>query len=130
MGRSADVHWRSYARAELLNPSAEMRAEAARACGELETKSARKDLLQLLVDDEQNVRLAAIFALGRLGGNDARDALRAISANGEKVEVEAADDALAEMAFYADPNVAPLYDEEDEEADDDWDEENLGEYEE
>jgi len=145
MGRSADVHWRGYARAELLNPSPAMRAEAARACGELEAKAALKDLLELLVDEEQSVRLAAIFALGCIGGRQARDALRAISAmvdeeeEGEETpEAAAATEALEEMSFYADANGVPLLDEEGVEAADDWDEEpwnnvdedNLGEYEE
>lgn len=137
MGRSADVHWRSYARAELLNPSPAMRAEAARACGELEAKVALRDLLELLTDDVQTVRLAAIFALGHIGGRDARDALHAVSESGEPVEAEAANEALEEMAFYADPNAVSLFDESlDEE--DDWDqepwhnadEEDLGEYDE
>jgi HEAT repeat protein len=137
MGRSADVHWRSYARAELMNPSAAMRAEAARTCGELEAKSAAKDLLQLLADEDQSVRLAAIFALGRVGGRDARDALRALSDEGKPVEAQAAEDALEEMTFYADErNTISLFDE-DEDEDDDWDDEpwdtpdedDLGEYE-
>ncbi|MFN8487112.1 MAG: HEAT repeat domain-containing protein [Caldilineaceae bacterium] len=137
MGRSADVHWRGYARAELLNPAPAMRAEAARACGELEAKAALRDLLDLLTDEVPTVRLAAIFALGRIGGRDARDALNALSESGEPAEAEAANEALEEMAFYADPNAISLFDESlDEE--DDWDqepwhnvdEEDLGEYEE
>ena len=50
-----------------------MRARAAFACGELETKSALPDLLELLLDEEQQVRLAAMFALSHIGGpEDAR----------------------------------------------------------
>ena len=135
MGRSADVHWRSYARAELLNPSPAMRAEAAQACGELEAKAALDDLLELLLDDEPKARLAAIFALGRIGGKKARDALRVISDSGEPDEVEAADEALDEMNFLAGPNAIPLLEETADE-EDDWDgepwsdrsDDNLGEY--
>ncbi len=136
MGRSADVHWRGYARAELLNPAPAMRAEAARACGELEAKAALRDLLELLTDDVQTVRLAAIFALGHIGGRDARDALHAVSESGEPAEAEAANEALEEMAFYADPNAISFFDEAADE-EDDWDqepwhnnvdEEDLGEY--
>ena len=39
MGRSADVRWRRLARAELTNPDPAMRAQAAFACGELETQA-------------------------------------------------------------------------------------------
>lgn len=135
MGRSADVHWRSYARAELQSPSALMRAEAARACGELEAHNAVDDLLLLLVDEEPSVRLAVITALGRIGGAEARDALRTMSAEGEPAEAEAAEDALAEMIFSAGDGGIALYDDDD--ADDDWDidrwdiddDDELGEYE-
>ena len=68
MGRSADVRWRSTVQAELESPEAEMRAAAARACGELEARDALESLIELLSDDSKPVRLAAIFALGRLGG--------------------------------------------------------------
>jgi HEAT repeat protein len=108
-----------------------------RACGELEAKSAIGDVLELLLDDEPKVRLAAIFALGRIGGKKARDALRIISDSGEPDEVEAADEALDEMNFFADPNATPLLEETaDEDEEDEWDgepwsdrsDDNLGEY--
>ncbi len=137
MGRSADIHWRNYARAELLNPSAAMRAEAARACGELETKAAHQELLGLLIDEEQIVRMAAIFALGRIGGREARTALHTISDSGKGLEAAAAEEALEEISFYADANGAPLFDESTDDSDDwdvepwhDVDTEDMGEYEE
>ena len=119
MGRSADVRWRSPARAELRSPSAAVRAEAALACGELEAKAALDDLLALLSDRHEEVRLAAIFALGRIGGTDARDALEAVYLSDKPTEVEAAQDALEEMQFYAEAAVA-LFDDSLEE-DDEWD---------
>jgi HEAT repeat protein len=135
MGRSADVHWRSYVRAELQSPSAAMRAEAARASGELEARSAVHDLIQLLTDDAQSVRLAAIFALGRIGGKEAREALRIVSSEGDQIEAEAADEALEEILFYSESQTISLYDEEEADDDDDgdrWDfddDDELGEYE-
>lgn len=141
MGRSADIRWRRLARAELGNPSPAMRAEAAVACGELEAKAALPDLLELLDDDEQMVRLAAIFALGRLGGQRARSALEAIAAGEDVFETQAAEMALEEMLFYtgADAAAIPLYEEADDEDlledVDPWDEwpddddDDLGEYE-
>lgn len=140
MGRSADIRWRKLVRAELGNPSAAMRAEAAVACGELEAKTALSDLLTLLEDDESIVRLAAIFALGRLGGKPARRALAEIAAS-DVEEAEAAELALEEMLFYAGEDAAayPLFEDagEEEELDDldPWDEwpdddddDDLGEY--
>ncbi len=122
MGRSADVHWRGLARAELQNPSVAMRAEAAYACGELEAKAALNDLIELLEDEAEEVRLASIFALGRLGGGVAREALRVVSASDDLVAAEAAELALEDMLFYADSEGIPLYDEAFDEEDDEWDE--------
>ncbi len=139
MGRSADIRWRRMVRAELRNPSPAMRAEAAFACGELETKAALSDLLELLSDSERSVRLAAIFALGRLGGKQARRALEEF-ASGEGEEAQAAEMALEEMLFYTGPEAMaiPLFDEDAEEDFDEVDpwevweddeDEDLGEYE-
>lgn len=139
MGRSADIRWRRMVRAELRNPSPAMRAEAALACGELEAKAALSDLLELLSDSERSVRLAAIFALGRLGGKQARRALEEFAA-GEGEEAQAAEMALEEMLFYAgaEAMAIPLFDEEEEEDFDEIDpweaweddeDEDLGDYE-
>lgn len=120
MGRSADVRWRGLVRAELQNPSAAMRAEAAIACGELEARAALNDLLTLLGDRDSVVRLAAIYALGHIGGSDARDALEAVMLSDNSEEAEAAENALEEMAFYADMEAVSLFDESEDE-DEEWD---------
>jgi HEAT repeat protein len=136
MGRSADARWRKMVRAELSNPSPEMRAEAAVAAGELEIKSALPELLDLLEDEEQTVRAAAMFALGHIGGRTASEALRAIAAGDDPDEAEMAELALEEMLFYTggDAATASLLEGEDEEEYDDadpWaqDGNDLGEYE-
>lgn len=135
MGNSSDLRWRGLARAELLNPEAAMRREAARTCGELEIKAALQDLLLLLEDDDGDVRLAAIFALGRIGGKDAQEALRIMEGSDETAEAEAATLALEEMLFFAGGEDIRLYDEaedEQDDEDDDWDrwndDDDLGEY--
>jgi len=123
MGRSADSRWRNLVRAELSNPSAAIRAEAAFAVGELEAKAALAEIVSLTGDEDATVRLAAIYALGHLGGHEARTVLRRISNSNETVEAAAADDALEEMAFYAsdEAEAFPLYDEdEDDDEDEDW----------
>ena len=112
MGRSADVRWRSYIRAELRNPSAAMRAEAAIAAGELETYAALPDLLELLGDADQKVQLAAIFALGRLGGAEATNALSLLAEDADEEVSAAVETALEEMAFFANLEGVPLFDEE------------------
>jgi HEAT repeat protein len=67
MGRSADIRWRKLVRAELGNPSAAMRAEAAVACGELEAKTALSDLLALLEDDEPHRAAGSHLRPGPVG---------------------------------------------------------------
>ncbi|MEZ4674361.1 MAG: HEAT repeat domain-containing protein [Caldilineaceae bacterium] len=109
MGRSADTRWRGLVRAELQNPSPQMRVEAARACGELEVQKAEPELIELLADEEQLVRLSAIFALGRLGGRRAQDALRIIANGDDGIDAEAADLALEEVLFYGDSEVTPSW---------------------
>jgi HEAT repeat protein len=120
MGRSADTRWRETARTELENPSSAIRAEAARACGELEASAALNDLFGLLADEEKAVRLAAIFALGRIGGKEAIEALEAMALSEDTDEEEAAQVALEEATFFGDEDAIPLFDEQD----DDWDEDD------
>jgi HEAT repeat protein len=97
----------------------------------------------MLDDKEQRVRLAVLFALGHIGGPQARDALQSVVELGDEVEAFAAEQALEEMDFYAGAQAAavPLFDEAEAEDDDevwrepgDWDaggddDDNLGEYE-
>ena len=119
MGRSYDLHWRKMAQTELQNPDPAMRAEAAVACGELEHKAAVPELIKLLQDEEQLVRIASIYALGRIGGKQARNALRQIADSSEEEESEAAEEALDEMLFLSE--VAAMVD-----ADNDM--ENAGDF--
>lgn len=113
MGRSADVRWRGLVRAELQNPSRAMRTQAAIATGELENRDAIDDLLMLLEDRSQAVRLGTIFALGRLGGKEVTNALEMVSSHEDAPdeEIEAAKFALEEMAYYANPDAISLLDE-------------------
>jgi HEAT repeat protein len=98
-----------------------MRTEAARACGELEVQKAERELLELLADEEQIVRLAAIFAVGRIGGRRAQAALRAMTQADNAVDAEAANLALEDMLFYGDGDDAVLLEDAEDEEDDNWD---------
>ncbi len=123
MARSADIHWRDAAQAELNSPDPAMRAAAAQAVGELEHREALADLIELLDDEEKLVRLAVLFALGRIGGKIAIEILTTATASADKDEAAAADDALEEALFYSNSNI-PLFDESetewDESDDDEW----------
>lgn len=122
MARSADIRWRDAAQAELISPDAPMRVAAARACGELEHKNALPDIFELLSDEEKEVRLAALFALGRIGGKDAVEILTAAATSEDEDEATVAEEALEDTLFHS--SDIPLLDESgnewDEESTDDW----------
>ena len=103
MGRTCNSEWLSILLEELGNPSAQMRFEAARACAELEADEAVPRLIKLTRDEDAQVRLSAIEALGRIGGNEAKQALQDCRDGSDDAMSEAAEDALDEMKFWEDP---------------------------
>lgn len=99
MGRSADTRWEYHVQRELFNPNPEMRYEAARACGELQLPEALPQLEELTDDADTEVQEAALWALGQIGGNRAREILEYYSeAENEALRV-AAQEALEELEF-------------------------------
>ena len=115
MGRSADPYWRKILLQELDNPNPELRFEAARACGELEVASAVPHLARIIADDsDQEVREAAVWALGHIGGQQARDILETRVQSDDEVLSEAAAEALEEIDLLGESTGIPLYDELDE----------------
>ncbi|NIO71145.1 MAG: hypothetical protein GTN71_19460 [Anaerolineae bacterium] len=100
MGRSADPLWREMVIAELDNPNPEMRYEAARACGELEASAALSALIDLIeADPDPEVQEMAIWALGRIGGKEARRVLEACCESEDEALRQAAEEALDELDF-------------------------------
>lgn len=95
MGRSADPRWASIVLQELHNDDPEMRYEAARACGELQLVQAVPMLEKLTQDPDREVQETAIWALGQIGGREARCILEACYEWGDEFICEAVDDALA-----------------------------------
>jgi HEAT repeat protein len=99
MGRSADLRWRHIVLAELRGSSNAMRFEAARASGDLELAEAMPALIELLDEDDVELRNAAVWSLGRIGGPEARRALRRCCQSDDEDLKDAAEDALAELNF-------------------------------
>lgn len=97
MGRSADPTWGSTLIGELTSANPEMRYEAARACGELELNEAVPALIRLIADRDREVQQAAIYALGKVGGQEARRALQLCCESGDEVVATAAGEALGEL---------------------------------
>ncbi len=101
MGRSADPLWREMVIAELDNPNPEMRYEAARACGELEASAALSALIDLIeTDPDPEVQEMAIWALGRIGGKEARRVLEACCESEDEALRRAAEEAMDELDFF------------------------------
>jgi HEAT repeat protein len=111
MGRSANNRWEQRVLSMLENPSPAIRAAAARAAGELELSAAREPLVEMLLDDDVEVRAAAIWSLSQIGGRGVREALEAMQEETEDEE-EAAflEDALDNLAFTEDLGLFSILD--------------------
>jgi len=99
MGRSTDKRWTARVLAELENGTPEMRFEAARAAGELELSEAVPNLSKLAEDGDQQVREAAIWSLGQIGGPEARAALQKLLAAAAEDDKEFIEDAVENLVF-------------------------------
>ena len=99
MGHSLDPRWLPVLAAELQSSEPALRYEAARASGELGTEAASllPQLLPLAEGNDPEVAQAAIWALGQIGGEAARRALRRLSQSDDPAIQQAADEALAEL---------------------------------
>ena len=102
MGRNADRRWQPRVLAELENPNTEIRFEAARACGELELKDAVPKLINLVEEDpDLEVQQMAIWAMGRIGGSLAQEALEICLDSDIEAVALAAEEALDELNLFA-----------------------------
>jgi HEAT repeat protein len=99
MGRSADPYWSDLVIGELESANPEMRYEAAMACGELELSAAIPLLADLVNDGDREVQEAAIWALGQIGGDEARRILHACYQEGDEFLREAVEEALEHLEF-------------------------------
>lgn len=99
MGRSADPRWKDQVVRHLHHPSPAMRYEAARACGELITRDAVPDLVELTDDVDSEVQEAALWALGQIGGDQARLTLERHLKSDHDALRTAAEEALQELEF-------------------------------
>jgi HEAT repeat protein len=102
MGRSANPRWNKRVLAELTAPEAAMRFEAAEAAGEMAIRAAVQPLIHRLDDTDEDVREAAVLALGKIGGPAARRALEMLVAGDDERLAEAATEALEELLFNSD----------------------------
>jgi HEAT repeat protein len=103
MGRNCDSHWLSILLPELRSPLAEIRYEAAGALGELGDEAATAHLVPICFDEDVQVQEAAIRALGKIGGPEARLALRQCLQRADSKLRQAVQEALTELEALEDP---------------------------
>lgn len=103
-GRSADNRWQEQIITGLLSDNTAVRLAAAQSAGELELKTARKPLLNLLEDEtDDDVFQAIVWSLSQIGGEDVRTYLETLLAETEDDDqIEYLEDALANLSFTED----------------------------
>ena len=101
MGRSMLERWLPTISRELTSPSPALRYEAARAVGEMgeDGRTLLAKLAPLLNDHDSEVALAAIWALGQVGGDSAKRVLQQIQKSEDETRRIAAADALEELSL-------------------------------
>ena len=97
MGRSSNKQYSDVVRKELTSVLPAMRAEAARACGELEVAEAVPELSKLIDDSDTDVTTAALIALGQIGNDEARHLLEHAAESDDEEIATTAEEALAEL---------------------------------
>lgn len=103
MGRNCDLAWLPTLLIELKSDRAEIRYEAAGACGELGAEEAVPFLLDMISDKDEHVKQAAIKALGEIGNETAKRALRELAKNQQPLISDAAKSALKEIELCENP---------------------------
>jgi hypothetical protein len=102
---SADSRWQGEVLAALGSPNASVRRAAAEAAGELELKTARPTLLQMLEDEEEDPETIAaiVWSLSQIGGEDVRTYLETLLDQSEDDDfITLLEDALDNLAFTED----------------------------
>lgn len=100
MGSSANSRWLPTVLDEMGNPSPAMRVEAARAAGAIGDSDAVEELANLTVDEDLDVRLTAVTALGQIGGDVAHRVLLDLADDPESEDLhDAVDEALEELPW-------------------------------
>ena len=94
MGRTGEAHWLECLVRETRSPSPTLRFEAANACGQMEEEAVIPHLIPLMQDDDLQVQLASIRAVGAIGGSLAKKALRRCIRDGDAAVEDAARESL------------------------------------
>lgn len=109
MGHQAVADWLPVCYSELSSDEPELRYEAVTAIGAIMDERSSTKIVDMLSDNDAEVRMAAVGALGSIGGPIAINALRRlIDEEDDELLVEAAEEALAEARLMENPLRPPL----------------------
>ena len=103
MGQSSNTDWLEPVMQDTMHEDPAIRFEAANAGGLLGDESIAPNIVQLLGDEDSQVQIAAVQALGKIGGTLAKKALDLCLESDDEALQEAAGEALADVDFEADP---------------------------
>ena len=105
MGNTADRRWTVTVMGEMESPYEDMRAEAARAAGAIGNSDFVPRLAELAYDEDLAVQVAAVTALGQIGGDEVQRILANMLDDPEVEEIdelfEAVEEAMEESAMMA-----------------------------
>lgn len=111
MGRSIDERWVEDVISMLDSKFPILRAEAARAAGELEIGDSVPRLIELLDDSDENVRKAAVWSLSQIGGEGVREAIEQLLEEADDYEeADLLQNALDNLSFTEDFQLYSLFD--------------------
>jgi HEAT repeat protein len=113
IGRSADETWGPDVLRMLRYPRIDVQIEAVRAAGELALDTARDPLLRLLEEeiDDNDLRIATIWSLSQIGGEDVRETVEKMGDETEdEEEAGFLEDALDNLSFTEDADVFNILD--------------------
>jgi HEAT repeat protein len=100
MGRSCDKRWQGSVLRMLDHVLPVVRAEAARAAGEIEIKDSVDRLIELLDDDNEDVRMASVWSLSQIGGEGVQEALNMmLEETDDAQQAEFIDSAIDNLIF-------------------------------
>ena len=103
MGMTYSSRWLPTVLDDMLDERPAIRYEAAGACGNLGDESTAPHLIRLLDDEDSEVQIAAVLALGAIGGPLAKRVLRGCLQQDDEALEAAAQTALDAIEFDEDP---------------------------
>jgi HEAT repeat protein len=101
MGRQGDRRWADTLLKELDSEVEELQYEAVRAAGEACLDQAAPQLKELALVDDKDLQLEAIWALGKIGGEDVSEFLYDLADDEDEEVREMAEAALEELSLWS-----------------------------